>query len=124
MKIDKPEAEPAKLRRNSIEPEALDPHSFPHQSRGGKLRPTIDNVRHLLDGYDITAHSDLIRKKLIIQGPLWNSTPDNADNVAMTHIVSLAGLNGLPRGDIESFVGAVAEANPINPVADWIGNLG
>ncbi len=106
--------------RNSVEPEALDPDSFPHRSRGGKLPGTIENARHLLDGYGLAAHYDLIRKKLIIQGPLWSSTPDNADNVAMTHIVSLACLNGLPRGDIEAYIAAVGEANPINPVADWI----
>jgi putative DNA primase/helicase len=80
-------------------------------------------VRHLLDGYGVTARYDLIRKKLVIHGSLWSSTPDNADNVAMTHIVSLACLNGLPRGDIEAYVAAVAEANPINPVADWILSL-
>jgi len=62
----------------------------------------------------------LIRKKLIIQGQAWSTTPDNADNVAMTRIVSLACLNGLPRGDIEAYVAAVAEADPVNPVAEWI----
>jgi len=84
------------------------------------LPGTIENVRHLLDAYGITARYDLIRKKLIIQGPTWSSTVDNADNVAMTHIISLACLNGLPRGDIEAKVAVVADANPINPVADWI----
>ena len=123
MKFRKPTEGPATAapsRRNSVEPEALDPDSFPHRARGGRLPGTIENVRHLLDSYGITARYDLIRKKLIIQGPTWSSTPDNADNVAMTRIVSLACLNGLPRGDIEAYVAAVAEATPTNPVADWI----
>lgn len=122
-KLMKPTGEPvaaAPQLRNSCEPKALEPDSFPHRSAGGRLPGTIENVRHLLDGYGIAARYDLIRKKLIIAGPLWNSTPDNADNVAMTQIVSLACLNGLPRGDIESFVGAVAESSPVNPVAEWI----
>ncbi len=112
--------EPAPQLRNAREPEALDPDSFPHRTQRGKLPGTIENVRHLLDGYGITARYDLIRKKLIVQGPLWTSTPDNADNVSLTHVISLACLNGLPRGDIEAYVAAVGEANPINPVADWI----
>ncbi len=114
------ETSPDSRRRNYLDPEPLDPSTFPHAPRRGSLPGTIENVRHLLDGYGITAHYDLIRKKLIIQGSFWSATPDNADNVAMTHIVSLACLNGLPRGDIEAYIAAVGEANPINPVADWI----
>lgn len=107
-------------RRNYPKPEPLDPDSFPHRPRRGTLPPTIENIEHLLDAYGITARYDVIRKKLVFQTELWSSTADNADNVALTNIVSLAGLNGLPRGDIEAFVGAVGEKNPINPVADWI----
>lgn len=125
IKSDKPKEDHSSAAphlRNSREPEALDPHSFPHRSPGGRLAGTIENVRHLLNGYGITARYDLIRKKLIIYGSYWTSTPDNADNVAMTQIVSLAGLNGLPRGDIEAFVAAVGESNPSNSVKDWILN--
>jgi putative DNA primase/helicase len=32
----------------------------------------------------------------------------------------LACLNGLPRGDVESFVAAIASSNPWNPVEEWI----
>ena len=111
---------PEGLGRNSSEPEPLDPNSFPHRLSGGRLPGTIENVRHLLHAYGITARYDLIRKRLIIRTSRWTSTPDNADNNALTNIVSLACLNGLPRGDIEAFVGAIGESNPYNPVAEWI----
>lgn len=111
---------PIGSRRNFPLPEPLDADAFPHRSRKGSLKGTIENVAHLLDGYGVVVRYDVIRKKVVTTTSLWASTSDNSDNVALTNIVSLACLNELPRTDIEAYVGAVAETHPYNPVAEWI----
>lgn len=114
-------------RRNSTRSfldgeQPLDPKTFPDQPRPGtsQVLATIPNTRHLLDSYKITARYNVIRKKLSISLPNYRGTPDNADNVAMTQIISLANLNALPTGQIPSFVDTIADENQFNPVADWI----
>lgn len=106
--------------RNSLDPQPLDPTTFPHQGRYGRLPGTIPNLAHMLDSYGVSVRYDVIRKRLIVQSALWTSPPDNSDNIALTNIVSLACLNQLPRNDIEAFVAAIADSNPYNPVEEWI----
>lgn len=103
-------------------PTPIDPLSFPHQPRGGssQLPATIANTQHLLDSYRITARYDVIKKKLLIAVPGYSGTPDNADNVAMSYIVSLASLNGLSTGQIHSYVATIGDRYQVNPVASWI----
>jgi len=82
---------------------------------------TIANTRHLLEHLGISARYNTIKKKIEIHLPEdAQTTTDNADNVAMTHIVSAAARSGLPVGNIPAYVEAVADANPYNPVAIWI----
>jgi putative DNA primase/helicase len=99
----------------------LDPRSFPHQPRDGKgMLTTIPNVEHLVNAYNISVRYDVIRNKLCISIPGSSGTPDNADNVAMAQIISLANLNGMSIGQIPSFIAVIGDKNPLNPVADWI----
>ena len=103
-------------------PKPVDPVSFPHQPRNGGLQlpATIANVRHLLTAYEITVRYNVVRKKLAISVPGYSGTPDNADNVAMAHIASLASLNGLATGQIFTYVATIGDEHRHNPVADWI----
>lgn len=103
-------------------PKPLDARSFPHQPRSGsnQLPATIANVQHLLTSYGIVVRYNVVRKKLSISIPGYTGTPDNADNVAIAHIISLASLNGLPTGQIPSYVGTIGDSHQINPVANWI----
>ena len=103
-------------------PKRLDPMTFPHQPRqvGTQLPSTIANVKHLLHEYGITVRYNVVRKKLSITIPGYTGTPDNADNVAMAHIASLATLNGLTVGQIFSYVATIGDQNQHNPVTDWI----
>jgi predicted P-loop ATPase len=96
--------------------------AFPHQrgSGGGGPPCTIQNVRHLLDAYRITVRYNVIKKKLEVRVPGLTSSVDNADNVAITHIESLAVLNGLNSGRVPSYVETIADSNLYNPVAEWI----
>lgn len=100
----------------------LDPASFPNPPRVGSSSPpgTIPNFQHLLSAYEITVRYDTIRKKLGIAVPGYAGTPDNADNVALSVIISLAALNGLPAAQVPSFVAVIGDRNQYNPVAAWI----
>lgn len=104
--------------------QSLDPDDFPHKidSRNGNpiLRPTIQNVKHLLQRYGITARYNVIAKKLIINIPNLKGSPENFSNTAINHIISLAALNGIPIGQIANFVETIGDENLFNPVADWI----
>lgn len=100
----------------------LDRASFPDgpQGRSNELPSTIANAKHLLDSYGITVRYNVIKKKLLITLPGHTGTSDNADNTAMTQIISLAILNGLAVGQIPSYVELLGDRNPFNPVAEWI----
>ena len=103
-------------------PKPLDPASFPDQPRNSfsQLPATIANTLHLCEGYNIKVQYDVIRKKLYIIIPGTSGTPDNADNAAMARIISLANLNGLPIGQLPSFIEVIGDMQQCNPVADWI----
>ena len=103
-------------------PKSLDPDIFSDQPRNGlSLFPgTIANTEDLAKGYGIKVYYDVIRKKLFIIIPGNTGTPDNADNVAIARIISLANLNGLPIGQLPSFLEVIGDKNQYNPVAEWI----
>lgn len=103
-------------------PKALNTHSFPDQPRAGShtIPATIPNLAHMLVSYGIAVGYDVIRKKLYITIPGASGTPDNADNVAIAHIISLANLNNMPTGQILGFIEVIGDQCQQNPVADWI----
>ena len=100
----------------------LKPESFPNKPRPGttSIPTTIPNVEHLLMSYGIVARYNVIKKNLMIHIPGLSGTVDNADNVAMAHIISLAILNRMSTGLVPEFVSAIADRHQFNPVADWI----
>jgi len=99
-------------------------NTFPNQPRPGMhlVPSTIFNFRHLLQSYGITAFYNVITKKTVIRIPGYIGSPDNADEVALSHIYSIANLNNIPVGQIQNFVSLIADANLSNPVAEWIGS--
>lgn len=100
----------------------LDPEMFPDQppTKGSGIPTTIDNVRHLLHHYGVEAKYNVIKKKLEIAIPGIKSTTDNADNVTVTHLMSLAARNGLNIGMIGNYVAVIGDENAYNPVEQWI----
>jgi predicted P-loop ATPase len=91
------------------------------KTQGGHLPATIANTQHLLRALRIIVRYNTVKKKIEILLPSsMVATTDNADNVALTHIISAAALNGLPTGQIPAYVEAVADLNPYSPVAVWI----
>jgi putative DNA primase/helicase len=96
--------------------------SFPHQPppSSGTLPVTLANVAFMLDHYGITARYNVIKKRGLIVLPNHTGSVDNAENVALTYINSLANINRMSTGGLASFVEAIADKNLYNPVVDWI----
>lgn len=106
----------------SLHPQPIEKTSFPHGPQGFmKVLPTtIENVAHMLRHHEITIRYDVIKKKLRITIPGHTGTTDNADNTAITLIISLVTLNGMATGQVPSIVEAIADRHLYNPVAEWI----
>jgi len=103
-------------------PKPIEKESFPHGVQGFmKVLPaTVENIFHMLRHYGITVRYDTIKKKLRITIPGHTGTTDNADNTAITLIISLVTLNGMAIGQVPAVVEAIADRNLYNPVAEWI----
>jgi predicted P-loop ATPase len=116
-----PRADNQQLVIAASQPKRLDPSVFPDPPAPGKGPPTtIANVRYLMQQHGITARYNVIKKKSEILVPGIAMTPDNSDNVARAHVISLAAYNGMNTGLVEGFIEAVADGHAFNPVADWI----
>jgi putative DNA primase/helicase len=74
----------------------------------------------MLTGYGIRVEYDVIAKRLRISMSEMHGSPDNALNVAMSKIISLATLNGISTGSIPSYVATIADHHQVNEIADWI----
>lgn len=105
-------------------PAPLGMSGFPHISvteKSVSLKTTVENVAHLLRGYGITVYYDVIKKKPVIVVPSLTTTPDQADNAAISTVVSLAAVNDITNPKlVAEFVGTVAFRAPRNVIADWI----
>jgi putative DNA primase/helicase len=100
----------------------LDRSSFPNQplKKDKPPKATIPNIHHLLKSYKIPISYDVINKKLKIVLPNYAGSSENASNVALTQILSLAAMNGMGPGAIPAILEVLGDRNPYNPVADWI----
>jgi len=100
----------------------IDPAEFPHGPQGWAqvLPATLPNIAFVLKSYGVTVCYDCIKKKLRIAIPGHTGTTDNADNTAITIIISLVTLNGIAFGQVPAIVEAIGDRNLYNPVADWI----
>lgn len=101
---------------------AITQEEFPDPPRKGShaTPATLDNLAYMLDASGIGVRYNVMSKRVKISVPGVASTPDNADNVAIAHVMSLANLNGLPTGQLMSFLGAIGDKHQFSPVADWI----
>ena len=119
QQIPQPPQIAAKLSK--FKPRPLDPQMFPNppKARGG-LPATIDNVEYMLIQNGISFQYNTSKKKLEVRIPDIDTTAENADNVLMTHITSLAALYDMNTGAVPEIVSALADRNAYNPAADWI----
>lgn len=100
----------------------MEPKNLPDQPRSGsdKTLATIDNVSAVMTEGGIRARYNVIKKKVEIELPGHQGTPDNLDNVTLTIIVSRCAQHSMPTGHIGEYVNAIADRHSYNPVADWI----
>ena len=73
------------------------------------LPATLENIYFLLQHHGITVRYDCIKKKLRTAIPGHTGTTDNADNTAITLIISLVTLNGMAIGQVPAVVEAIAD---------------
>jgi putative DNA primase/helicase len=102
----------------------LNPSRFPSirvtASGNEVVLATIPNIRHLMDAYGISARYDVIKKKIDLRVPGLVGSPDNADNSALSHVISLSVLNGIPHTLVPAYIAAIADTNLYNPAAEFI----
>lgn len=105
---------------DNVTPLAQD--SFPNQPRKAskQIPGTLANIIYMLVSYGITIRYNVISKKVHITIPGVKGTLDNADNVAIAHLISLANLNDMATGQFMSFICVIGDKHQFNPVADWI----
>jgi len=101
---------------------SLDPMDLPHPpAKAGKpIRPTLENLGAVLEGYGIHVSYDVIKKRLVVLIPDHTGSIDNHEAVALAVINSLATLNGMPIGQIPAMLIALGDRRLRNKVADWI----
>jgi putative DNA primase/helicase len=94
--------------------------AFNEETGAMKVVSTLPNIAALMDHYGIKASYDVISKKTQLIVPGMNGSPDNADNSALTWVISLAKLNEIPSEMVPAYVETVADDRQVNPVADWV----
>ena len=104
------------------DPKPLEAMSFPHQPKGhGHMVPaTLSNMEYMLLQYGVTVRYNVTKKKAEILLPDLSFTSDNAHNVVLTYLISLAAMNNMATGLVPVYVEALADRNPFSPVAEWI----
>lgn len=85
-----------------------------------RLPTTIPNAAHMLVHEAIAVRYNTVKKDLEITIPGVVGTPDNAANVRMSRIFSLATKHGLSTRHLAEYVQAIGDDHAYNPVADWI----
>ena len=114
------EVKPRDFHLDRAEPLSSD--SFPNTTGlgGNRIPATIPNLDHMLASYGINVRYNVIKKKLQVNVPGLVGASDNLENSALSQVVSLATLNTMSFGQIPSFLEAIGNRRPYNPVVDWI----
>lgn len=81
---------------------------------------TIPNLQALLAHENILVRYDMMKKAIDVRLPGHVGTQDNASEVALAHIMSLAASHGMGTANIPAYLEAIADKNAYHPAADWI----
>lgn len=91
------------------------------QNGGEKILGTIQNLRGLMDHYDIHARYNLIHKRVYVSG--LSCLPSEEENTLYAEMLSRAALHGLPDRGMTPFLERIAQLNAYNPVVEWLDTL-
>ncbi|WP_049275796.1 VapE domain-containing protein [Pseudomonas putida] len=94
--------------------------SWPHLSDKGQPLNTRPNLEHLLANYGFTIRYDVIRKDLVMRFPGQCGTMDNQRETALNEVLSLCGVNRMPKSEVPGFLLKIGDDNLVNPVMDFI----
>ena len=97
--------------------------AFPDEANGQQYTPaTIPNLNAILKAHGIVVQYNMIKKRAYVTIPGHRGTIDNAAEVTLAKVISLAASYNMPIGTVPMFLDAIADDNAVNPVADWIGS--
>jgi putative DNA primase/helicase len=97
------------------------PHIVPHDDGSISILSTVDNLKHLLSSYGITAVYDEVAKsqELILSTKKSTLNHDLHNESSIQQVCSQAALNGINENIINKLAVLMTE-NTINPVKDFI----
>jgi putative DNA primase/helicase len=97
------------------------PHIVPHDDGTTSILSTVDNLKHLLSSYGITAVYDEVAKsqELILSTKKSTLNHDLHNESSIQQVCSQAALNGINENIINRLAVLMTE-NTINPVKDFI----
>jgi putative DNA primase/helicase len=94
---------------------------FPQTNHFKPFVPTtLPNVECMLNHYGVRVRYNVIKKRCDYDIPGMSTSLDNRENSSITHLISLAALNGLNTTAIPAYIDAISAANEYNPVLDWV----
>ena len=95
--------------------------TFPDEGDRHQYTPaTIPNLKAILKAHGIVVQYNVIKKRAYVTIPGHQGTIDNAAEVTLAKIISLAASYNMSIGTVPMFLDAIADENAVNPVADWI----
>lgn len=110
-----------------VEPAQFDMHTidwwspFPDISgTGNKPLSTIENLAEACRRLNVTVRYNVISKEIEILIPGHGFSIDNKANASLAWLMSACARFRMPTGQIGEFLCYMADANPYNPVAEWI----
>lgn len=113
---------PAPAARSARSGVSINPMDFPDppESVTSPVRGTTDNLAFLLDAYGITVRFNVLKKRPDVNIPGLRTTGENRDAVVLTYVEDLAIRHRMTPARVAANLLALADANPFDPMADWI----
>jgi len=110
-------------RAEVIKPTRIDLFSpLPDANDKGKPLSTSENLAEIVRRIGAMVRYNVISKKTEILLPNCGFSVDNHANAAMSVLIGWANRFGMPTGNLDVFLTQIADENPYNPVANWIGS--
>ncbi|WP_296720973.1 VapE domain-containing protein [Erythrobacter sp.] len=100
----------------------IDRAGYPDQPKSAQasIPPTLENFRYLVEASNIKVRFNVVKKRAEIDVPGLRIDRQNRDAVILSHLESLLIRNDMSPGPARQYVLVLADANPLDPFADWV----